>query len=100
MEAEGLVARSPDPVHRRATLLRLTPYGEERFAEISKVLEPSQTARFGSLLNDQELDQLEVITRKVREANQPGRETRGPAASAGQSRETARRRSSASLKQR
>jgi DNA-binding MarR family transcriptional regulator len=73
MEEEGLVARSPDPAHRRATLLRMTPSGEERFAEIWQVLEPSQRARFGSLLSDQELDALETITRKVRDANQPGR---------------------------
>lgn len=73
MEGEGLVARSPDPAHRRATLLHLTAYGEERFAEIWKVFEPSLRARFGSLLSDQELDALEVITRKLREANQPTR---------------------------
>jgi DNA-binding MarR family transcriptional regulator len=79
MEAEGLVARSPDPAHRRATLLRMTTSGEERFAEIWKVFEPSMRARFGSVLSDQELDALEVITRKLREANQAGRETDAPA---------------------
>ena len=71
MEAEGLVARSADPAHRRATLLSMTAYGEQRFAEIWKVLEPSQMARFGSLLTDQELDTPEVITRKLRDANLP-----------------------------
>ena len=75
LEAEGLVARSADPAHRRATLLRMTTYGEERFAEIWKVLEPSHRARFGSLLSDQELDALEAITRKLRDANKPGGET-------------------------
>jgi DNA-binding MarR family transcriptional regulator len=78
MEAEGLVARSPDPAHRRATLLRMTPYGEERFAEIWKIFEPSLRARFGRVLSDQELDALEVISRKLRDANQPGRETDTP----------------------
>lgn len=74
MEAEGIVARSPDPAHRRATLLHMTDYGEDRFAEIWKVFEPSLKARFSRLLSDQELDALEVITRKLREANQPARE--------------------------
>ena len=74
MEEQGLVARSPDPAHRRATLLRMTQSGEQRFTEIWKVLEPSLRARFGKLLSDQELDALEAITRKLRDANRPGRE--------------------------
>jgi excisionase family DNA binding protein len=76
MEEEGLVERRPDPAHRRATLLRVTPAGEHRFAEAWKVLEPSQQARLGALLDDDELNILEKITRKVRDANRarPGKE--------------------------
>jgi excisionase family DNA binding protein len=72
MEEEGLVERRPDPTHRRATLLHITPAGEHRFAEAWKVLEPSQQARLGALLDDDELNILEKITRKVRDANRAG----------------------------
>ena len=78
MEEAGLVARSPDPVHRRATLLRMTPAGEQRFADILKVFEPSMRARFGRLLSDQELDALEATTRRLRDANRPGVGVGGP----------------------
>jgi DNA-binding MarR family transcriptional regulator len=71
MEDEGLVERHPDPRHRRATLLHMTSAGEQRFAEAWKVLEPSQQARVGKLLSGDELDMLEKITRKVRDANRP-----------------------------
>ena len=83
MEEERLVERRPDPSHRRATLLHLTPAGEARFAEAWKILEPSQQARLGSLLDDDELTVLEMITRKVRDANrptQPGARMRNPRA--------------------
>jgi DNA-binding MarR family transcriptional regulator len=69
METDGLVERSPDPVNRRATLLRLTAQGEERIAEAIAVHEPSARARFANLLSEQELDVLESITRKLRDAN-------------------------------
>ena len=69
MEEEGLVERHPDPRHRRATLLHVTSAGEERFAEAWKVLEPSQQARLGKLFSGDELDILEKITRKIRDAN-------------------------------
>ena len=71
MEEEGLVERHPDPRHRRATLLHMTSAGEQRFAEAWKVLEPSQQARLGKLLSGDELDILEKITRKLRDANRP-----------------------------
>src|SRR5258708_30420857 len=70
LEEEGLVARHPDPRHRRATLLHVTSAGEQRFAEAWKVLEPSQQARLVKLLSGDELDMLEKITRKIRHANQ------------------------------
>ena len=69
MEEEGLVERHPDPRHRRATLLHITAAGEQRFAEAWKALEPSQQARIGRLLSGDELDLLEKITRKIRDAN-------------------------------
>jgi excisionase family DNA binding protein len=72
MEEEGLVERHPDPAHRRATLLHVTPAGQHRFAEAWTILEPSQQARLGALLDDDELDILEKITRKVRDANRAG----------------------------
>ena len=71
MEEEGLVERHPDPRHRRATLLHVTSAGEQRFAEAWKVLEPSQQARLGTLLSGDELDILEKITRKIRDASRP-----------------------------
>jgi len=69
MEKSGLVKRAPDPTHRRATLLHLTPTGEKVLAEARNVHEPSLQARFGSLLTDDELDALETISRKLRDAN-------------------------------
>ena len=69
METDGLVERSPDPVNRRATLLRLTAQGKERIAEAIAVHEPSARARFANVLSEQELDVLESITRKLRDAN-------------------------------
>src|SRR6202163_533849 len=71
MEEEGLVERHPDPRHRRATLLHVTSAGEQRFAEAWEVLAPSQQARLGKLLSEDELDILEKITRKIRDANRP-----------------------------
>jgi len=71
IEQEGLVERHPDPRHRRATLLHVTSAGEQRFAEAWKVLEPSQQARLGKLLSGDELDILEKITRKIRDASRP-----------------------------
>ena len=80
MEDEGLVERHPDPRHRRATLLHVTSAGEQRFAEAWKVLEPSQQARLGKLLSGDELDILEKITRKIRDANRPPPVRIGPTA--------------------
>lgn len=71
MEESGLVKRAPDPTHRRATLLHITPAGETVLAEARNVHEPSLQARFGNLLTDDELDALETISRKLRDANHP-----------------------------
>ena len=72
MEAEGLVERTPDPTNRRATLLRLATSGEQRVSDAIRVHEPSARRHFADLLSDDELDVLETITRKIRDANQPG----------------------------
>jgi MarR family transcriptional regulator, 2-MHQ and catechol-resistance regulon repressor len=69
MEADGLVERAPDPAHRRATLLCVTPAGEKRLAEAELVHQPSLRTRFADLLTDTELDTLEIIARKLRDAN-------------------------------
>jgi len=69
METDGLVERSADPINRRATRLRLTAQGEERIAEAIAVHQPSARARFANVLSEQELDVLESITRKLRDAN-------------------------------
>ena len=71
MEEAGLVERGADPTHRRATLVRLTSLGRRRADEAMKAHEPSARARFAAYLTVRELDALEAITRKIRDANQP-----------------------------
>lgn len=73
MEEQGLVHRAPDPTHRRATLLHLTADGQKRLSEAVAVHEPSLHTRFAGLLTDDELNALESITRKLRDANDPNR---------------------------
>ena len=76
MEAGGLVERAPDPTHRRATLLTLTALGKEKAAEAIAIHEPIARRRFADLLTNEELDALEAITRKIRDANHSPRATR------------------------
>ena len=45
--------------------------GRRRADEAMKAHEPSARARFAACLTVRELDALEVITRKIRDANQP-----------------------------
>lgn len=71
IEAEGLVERVADPTHRRATLLRLTPAGHQRVTEAIAAYEPAARARLADHLSEAELDALERITRKIRDANRP-----------------------------
>lgn len=71
MEEAGLVERGPDPTNRRATLLRLTALGEKRADEAIAIHRPTARARFGDLLSDEEMDTLEALTRRIRDANQP-----------------------------
>jgi DNA-binding MarR family transcriptional regulator len=69
IEAEGLVTRAVDPTNRRATLIRLTPEGEARIISAMTIHEPSAQRRLVAVLDDDELDALEAITRKLRDAN-------------------------------
>jgi DNA-binding MarR family transcriptional regulator len=71
MEADGVVERCPDPANRRATLLEITEAGRKRLAEAELVHDPSLRTRFADLLTDAELDMLEIVTRKLRDANRP-----------------------------
>ncbi len=73
MEAEGLVERVPDPTNRRATLLQATPTGEARLAEALAAHEQSAQVHFADCLTDKEMDALETITRKLRDANAAAR---------------------------
>jgi len=73
MEAECLVERLPDPTNRRATLIQATATGEDRLLEALAVHEQSAQNRLADCLSEKEIDILEVITRKVRDANAPVR---------------------------
>ena len=75
MEAERLVERVPDPTNRRATLIRATAVGEKRLSGALAVHEQSAQAHFADCLSDKEIDALETITRKIRDANAAGRST-------------------------
>jgi DNA-binding MarR family transcriptional regulator len=71
MEERGLLKRTADPANRRATLLRITDAGHEVLAEAEKVHDQSLQRRFAGLLTTGELDLLEIIARKLRDANMP-----------------------------
>jgi DNA-binding MarR family transcriptional regulator len=72
MEAEHLVERGPDPTNRRATLIRATAKGEDRLVAALAVHENSAGSRFAGCLSGKEMDALESITRKLRDANKSG----------------------------
>ena len=73
MESAGLVSREPDPSHRRATLVRVEAAGERALDDALGACATSGRRHMVDLLTDEELDQLERITRRLRDANQPGR---------------------------
>jgi DNA-binding MarR family transcriptional regulator len=73
MEAECLVERLSDPTNRRATLIHATSAGEDRLVEALAVHEQSAQARLADCLSQKEMDVLEMITRKIRDANTAGR---------------------------
>jgi DNA-binding MarR family transcriptional regulator len=76
MEAERLVERVPDPTNRRATLIQATAVGEDRLAEALAVHERSAQVHFADCLSEKEIDALDTITRKLRDANAAGRAIR------------------------
>lgn len=72
LEEEGLVVRSPDPMDRRATLLRLTPAGAEAVDRI-KELQGGISDEIFSGLSGVEQEQLAALLRKF--VGSPGGET-------------------------
>jgi DNA-binding MarR family transcriptional regulator len=72
MEAEHLVERGSDPTNRRATLIQATTSGEDRLLEALAVHQRSAGDRLADHLSAREIDALEAITRKIRDANAPG----------------------------
>lgn len=68
MEAEGLVARRPDPDDRRATRIVLTPLGEERFAEASRHHRGVVRRIFTSIVDETEAAVIVDVIHRVRQA--------------------------------
>ncbi len=68
MEADGLVARRPDPDDRRATRIVLTPLGEERFAEVSRHHRAVVRRIFTSIVRENEAAVIVDVIRRVRDA--------------------------------
>jgi len=71
MEAAGLIERNPDPAHRRATLIRPTAAGAKRLDDALNTYLDSSRRHVGAYLDDDDLDHLERISRKLRSANLP-----------------------------
>jgi DNA-binding MarR family transcriptional regulator len=72
MEARDLVERVPDLTNRRATLVQTTTSGETRLLKALAVHEQSAQARLADFLSEDEIEALEAITRKIRDANAAG----------------------------
>ncbi len=69
MEAAGVVDREVDPTNRRATLVRLTSIGALRIEEALRSHDPIANKFFASKLGPKELEELEELCRRVRDAN-------------------------------
>jgi DNA-binding MarR family transcriptional regulator len=67
LETRGLVARSPDPGDRRATLVGLTPRGETLFQEI-RAARHAQSADLFATLSEEDRAELGRLLRKVQGA--------------------------------
>lgn len=61
---QGLVEREPNPADRRGTLARVTPAGVDLAAKASLAV---ADVRFGADLDDDDLEQLVGILRRMRE---------------------------------
>ena len=64
LEADGLVARAPDPNDGRARLAVVTTLGRERYVEGARLQGEAERAFFGAL-SPEEADQLSVLIRKL-----------------------------------
>jgi len=73
METAGLIERTPDPTHRRATLIRATAVGAKRLDDALSTYLDSSHRHVADILTDDDLDHLERITRKLHSANLPAR---------------------------
>jgi len=60
-ERVGVVARQPDPVDRRSTLVELTPLGRHLLDELDEARLESATRVFGPLTDDQRTELLTVL---------------------------------------
>ncbi len=64
LEADGLVARKPDPGDRRSRLAALTAAGRKAVKDGARVLEESEQEAFGRLTRD-EAQQLSALLGKI-----------------------------------
>jgi DNA-binding MarR family transcriptional regulator len=65
---KGLVARSPDPVDRRAQTLALTPAGAALVPRLAALADENDAAFFG-ILDPAERDSLTQLLRKLGHGN-------------------------------
>lgn len=66
LEADGLVARAPDPNDGRARLAVVTLLGRERYVEGARLQRDAERAFFAAL-SPEEADHLAVLVRKLGE---------------------------------
>lgn len=69
MEGAGLVDRAPDPTNRRATIICITATGQRRLAKALAVHARSAQSHLVDALSSKDLDALEFVARKLRDAN-------------------------------
>ncbi|MDX1675361.1 MAG: MarR family transcriptional regulator, partial [Longimicrobiales bacterium] len=67
MEAEGLLARHPDPTDRRVTRIVLTAEGEKRFAEAARIHGQMVREVFVSHVDPAEAETIVEVLERVRE---------------------------------
>jgi MarR family transcriptional regulator, transcriptional regulator for hemolysin len=64
LEADGLVARVPDPSDRRSILASITPTGRERYAAATALLERTEAELFEGI-SPEERDGLRALFRRI-----------------------------------
>lgn len=67
----GFIHKCGDESDARGTIVSLTPEGEQAYREAAKVHTRSIMRRVGSVLNQDELDELERLCSRLREASCP-----------------------------